>query len=84
MDRYTLSRSDSVRAGCGLGDCFDALVEAGHAPCRGILAQHAARHAAREGDIAPAFELPNTMKELVRLDDYAGAPLVLVFYRGFF
>jgi|SaaInl4_135m_RNA_FD_contig_31_435285_length_1725_multi_5_in_0_out_0_3 hypothetical protein len=45
---------------------------------------HAARHAAREGDIAPAFELPNTMKELVRLDDYAGAPLVLVFYRGFF
>ena len=40
--------------------------------------------AAREGDAAPAFELPNTMAELVRRADHDGAPAVLVFYRGFF
>ncbi len=41
-------------------------------------------HAAREGDAAPAFQLPDTMEELVSLEDYAGDPVVLVFYRGFF
>ncbi|MBT3268527.1 redoxin domain-containing protein [Candidatus Poribacteria bacterium] len=40
--------------------------------------------AARIGDVAPAFELSDTMDGLVRLADYAGAPTVLVFYRGFF
>ncbi len=40
--------------------------------------------AAREGDVAPSFELPNTMEEVVSLDDYAGGTTVLVFYRGFF
>jgi len=34
------------------------------------------------GDIAPDFELPTVDKRTVRLLDYQGKPLVLVFIRG--
>jgi peroxiredoxin len=40
--------------------------------------------AARVGDVAPGFALPDTMNGIVSLADYSGAPAVLVFYRGFF
>ncbi|MDA1190744.1 MAG: peroxiredoxin family protein [Candidatus Poribacteria bacterium] len=35
------------------------------------------------GDRAPAFALPDTMGESVSLADYAGKPVVVVFYRGY-
>lgn len=35
------------------------------------------------GAPAPGFELPDQTGATVRLDDYAGRPVVLVFYRGF-
>ena len=34
------------------------------------------------GDPAPAFELPTADREIIRLSDYVGKPLVLIFIRG--
>ena len=34
------------------------------------------------GDPAPDFELPTADRKTVRLSDYQGRPLVLVFIRG--
>jgi len=34
------------------------------------------------GDAAPPFELPTADRATIRLADYAGKPLVLVFIRG--
>ena len=34
------------------------------------------------GDTAPDFELPTARKNIVRLSDYSGKPLALVFIRG--
>jgi peroxiredoxin len=34
------------------------------------------------GDRAPAFELPTADHTTIRLSDYVGKPLVLVFIRG--
>ena len=34
------------------------------------------------GDVAPPFELPTADHATLRLSDYAGKPLVLVFIRG--
>lgn len=49
-----------------------------------LIALSTVAYAAREGDVAPDFQLPDTMNELVSLKDYAGNPAVVVFYRGFF
>lgn len=49
-----------------------------------LLLLAASAGAARVGDVAPAFELPDTMDNAVALADYAGEPTVIVFYRGFF
>jgi peroxiredoxin len=35
------------------------------------------------GELAPDFELPDKEGRLVRLSDYRGRPIVLVFLRGF-
>jgi peroxiredoxin len=35
------------------------------------------------GDLAPDFELDDVQGEHVRLSDYRGKPVVLVFLRGF-
>jgi peroxiredoxin len=34
------------------------------------------------GDTAPAFELPTADHNIIRLSDYAGKPLALLFIRG--
>ena len=34
------------------------------------------------GDTAPDFELPDADRRIVRLSDYRGRPVVLVFIRG--
>jgi hypothetical protein len=34
------------------------------------------------GDPAPRFELPTADRAIIRLSDYAGKPLALVFIRG--
>jgi len=34
------------------------------------------------GDVAPDFALPTAERNVVRLSDYRGKPLVLVFLRG--
>jgi peroxiredoxin len=34
------------------------------------------------GDPAPAWELPTADRAIIRLSDYAGKPLALVFIRG--
>jgi peroxiredoxin len=34
------------------------------------------------GDPAPGFELPTADRTIIRLSDYAGKPLALVFIRG--
>ncbi|MFP6641439.1 MAG: redoxin domain-containing protein [Myxococcota bacterium] len=49
-----------------------------------LLLLSVAASAARVGDVAPAFELPNTMGDPVALADYSGMPTVIVFYRGLF
>ncbi len=49
-----------------------------------LLLLAASAGAARIGDTAPAFELPDFMQNAVSLADYGGMPAVLVFYRGFF
>ena len=36
----------------------------------------------KPGDAAPEFELPTVDREIVRLSDYRGKPLVIVFIRG--
>ena len=36
------------------------------------------------GELAPAFELPDTMGENVSLADFRGNPVAVVFYRGRF
>ena len=34
------------------------------------------------GETAPAFELPTADRTMIRLSEYTGKPLVLVFIRG--
>ena len=34
------------------------------------------------GEAAPAFELPTADRTMIRLSEYAGKPLALVFIRG--
>ena len=36
----------------------------------------------RTGDLAPSFALPAVNGKIVRLSDYRGNPLVIVFIRG--
>jgi peroxiredoxin len=36
----------------------------------------------KTGDTAPEFELPTIERKMVRLSDYRGRPLALVFIRG--
>jgi peroxiredoxin len=36
----------------------------------------------KPGDAAPDFALPTIDRKMVRLNDYRGKPLVLVFIRG--
>ena len=39
-------------------------------------------HTLHIGESAPAFELPTAERTMIRLSEYAGKPLVLVFIRG--
>jgi hypothetical protein len=39
-------------------------------------------HSLRIGDRAPDFVLPAAKREIVRLSDYRGQPVVIVFIRG--